>query len=533
VRVALCGLLALQAPLEAMAQCICGFDDGILTTHTPMLMDGAMADWGPILADPDQNTCDGPAGGLADRDAPVQSTGRDLVHFSLTWDDANLYLFTERVGSSNNIQRFLYYGDADNDGLLETGEPVIGVNWQGNTRLIEVYLFQYVAAAAGGDPMTDGLGFSDGYTLPGSFQNVPNQNSPTRAGNWGSASGLQMEFNVTWAELGVAPGAAFTFHVASANSYFGASNYPSKIDDNLGGCGGGPGTTQSVNLAFVPDVNLSGAHAELVVAAHTVTNTGNGDDTFDLASVISGDHAPTTSYYEDVDVSGTLSAGDTPVADSDGDGTPDTGLLAPGAIFDLLIAYLIGDVTPSDPNGVARSVTSATSSVKLAVSASVTDTVTVVLAPLLEVAKVLVTLSDPVNGTTEPKGIPGATIAYSVSVTNRGGEVVDPNTVVITDPIPTEAALWVGDVGLPGSGPIDFADGSPSSGLSYTFVSLGSATDAVDFSSDGGSSWSYAPSPGGSDPNVTHVRVRPRGSFAAATAAGDPSFRVTFWITVR
>lgn len=71
--------------------------------------------------------CDGPAGGLIDRDAPVQSTGRDITHFAYTWDATNIYLFTERVGSSNNTQSFVYYADIDNDGLMETGEPVIGV----------------------------------------------------------------------------------------------------------------------------------------------------------------------------------------------------------------------------------------------------------------------------------------------------------------------------------------------------------------------------------------------------------------------
>ncbi len=59
-----------------------------------------MSDWTAVLADPDNNVCDGPAGGLIDRDAPVQSTGRDLTHFEYTWDATSIYLFTERVGSS-------------------------------------------------------------------------------------------------------------------------------------------------------------------------------------------------------------------------------------------------------------------------------------------------------------------------------------------------------------------------------------------------------------------------------------------------
>ena len=123
----------------ATAQCVCGFDDGAFTLTT-IIVDGDTSDWASVLADPDNNVCDGPAGGLADLDAPVQSTGRDIVQFAFTWDGAGVYLFTERVGSLANAQQFIYYADADNDGLMETGEPVIGASWQGNNRTVSVSL---------------------------------------------------------------------------------------------------------------------------------------------------------------------------------------------------------------------------------------------------------------------------------------------------------------------------------------------------------------------------------------------------------
>ena len=68
-------------------------------------------------------------------------------------------------------------------------EPVIGVTWRGSNRRINVYVFTYVAQVAGGDPMVDGGGFGDGYTLPGSFSNVPPTGNPTRTGIWGSLDG--------------------------------------------------------------------------------------------------------------------------------------------------------------------------------------------------------------------------------------------------------------------------------------------------------------------------------------------------------
>jgi len=287
-------------------------------------------------------------------------------------------------------------------------------------------------------------------------------------------------------------------------------------------------------VSFVPDVNLSGGHGLVVVAVHSVTNGGNGTDTFDLSSSISGDHTPTVTYWADNDASGTLTAGDTVLADTDSDTVPDTGAVAAAATFDLLIAYQVGSVSPSDPNGVATIVTSATSSVNSLVSDSVTDTVTVVIAPELVVLKSVATLSDPVNGGVNPKAIPGATAVYTIMVTNRGGAAVDTDTVVIVDSVPADTDLFVGDIGGAGSGPVSFVDGTPTSALTYSFTSLGSATDDVDFSNDGGTGFGYTPVPDadGFDPAVTHLRINPKGQLPAATAGGNPSFSLNLRVRV-
>jgi hypothetical protein len=529
------GLLLLLAPAVASSQCVCGFGDGRFTTHTGIVLDGDLADWAGVLADPDNNTCDGPSGGLPDRDAPVQSTGRDLTHFAFTWDNTDVYLFTERFGSANNVQRFVYYADTDNDGLLQTGERVIGVNWQGSTGLVEVYLFEYVAVAAGGDPLVDGLGFGDGYTMPGDFQNVPGQNSPTRSGNWGSPTSLQMEFRVTWAELGVAAGSPFSFHVSSSNTYFNASGYPAKVDDNLGGCGGGAGSTQFAGVTFVPDVNVAGPRGAIVFAAHDLTNTGNGNDVFDLGSAISGAHTPTVTYYLDADASGTFTPGDTALADTDGDAIPDTGVLGAGALVALLIEYQIQNNGPGDPNGVATIVTTGTSSFQIAMDDSVSDTVTVSQIPDLLVLKSVTTLSDPVLGMSNPKALPGAVMRYEIELTNEGDGAPDADTVSILDALPAALDLFVGDLGAPGSGPVQFADGTPSSNLTYSYLGLGSMIDDVEFSDDGGATFSYVPVPDafGYDGNVTHVRVLPKGAFLAATPGGSPSFSVGLQMRVQ
>ncbi|MGH8399493.1 MAG: beta strand repeat-containing protein, partial [Gammaproteobacteria bacterium] len=78
-------------------------------------------------------------------------------------------------------------------------------------------------------------------------------------------------------------------------------------------------------------------------------------------------------------------------------------------------------------------------------------------APNLLVMKAVSAVSDPVEGTTRPKAMPGATMQYLVNVSNQGKGAADNNTLTITDPIPANSSFVVGSV--------VFTDGSPASGL--------------------------------------------------------------------
>ena len=526
------GLLVLTAaiPVAAWAVCTCGFGDGLFTLQT-IAVDGDMSDWSAVHADLDNNVCDGPSGGAADLDAPVQSTGRDLTHFAFTWDANNIYLFTERSGSTNNNQSFVYYADTNNNGLMETGEPVIGVTWKGNNRQVNVYIFTYVEDAAGGDPMVDSGGMGDGYALPGSFADVPSGNNTTRDGDWGSADGTQMEFYVTWAELGLNSGDAFSFHVASSNASLNANNFAANVDDNLSGCGGGAGTTVVSGVTFTPDRALIGFATQTVIGVHTLTNTGNAPDFYDFTSVVVGTFTPTISYYEDVDGSGTITAGDVLLTDTDSDGFLNTRILARSETISILIAYDIpAGVGVADSTTVT---TTAASDFQPLITDFVIDTINILLPPELLVTKTAATAEDPVNLTTNPKAIPGSEVLYTLTVSNQGAGTVDNDAVVITDAIPANSCMRVTDLGA-GSGPVSFQDGSPSSGLTYSFVSLASVTDDLEFSNDGGATYTYAPTPDGlgCDTAVTHFRVNPKGTFAADTGSGAPEFELAFRVLV-
>jgi uncharacterized repeat protein (TIGR01451 family) len=179
-----------------------------------------------------------------------------------------------------------------------------------------------------------------------------------------------------------------------------------------------------------------------------------------------------------------------------------------------------GAAVPVTGNGLSRTITMPNDS---AVACAYTNRLSVPLT----VVKASRVISDPINGTTLPKAIPGAIVEYEIIVTNPAANPVDADSVVLADPIPPQLEMRVADLGGAGSGPVAFANGAPASGLAYTFASLSSAIDDIDFSNDAGATWNYTPMPSGSDgvdPAVTNIRINPKGAFNANNA----QFRIRF-----
>lgn len=148
--------------------------------------------------------------------------------------------------------------------------------------------------------------------------------------------------------------------------------------------------------------------------------------------------------------------------------------------------------------------------------------------PNLLVTKSVQTVSDPINGSSNPKAIPGAVMLYTIDVSNQGPGTVDNNTLLIEDAVPPNSDLFVG---TGGGDPIVFADGAVASGLTYNYAA------SVSFSNQagGGPPYSYPPNPGpdGFDPAITGYRVNPGGVMNAASGGNTPSFSVLFRTRVR
>jgi hypothetical protein len=135
----------------------------------------------------------------------------------------------------------------------------------------------------------------------------------------------------------------------------------------------------------------------------------------------------------------------------------------------------------------------------------------------LTVVKSSSVISDPVNGTTNPKFIPGAIINYSFTVANTGTSTVDNNTVVLIDALPSQ--ISVGSAASP-----SFVQGSPTSGLTFTAANdirySNSSTAPTSFAA-----CTYTPTLT-YDPAVRYVCLNPKGTMAGSTGTA-PSFSLS------
>jgi len=135
----------------------------------------------------------------------------------------------------------------------------------------------------------------------------------------------------------------------------------------------------------------------------------------------------------------------------------------------------------------------------------------------LTITKTSALVSDPISGSTNPRSIPGAIVAYTLTVSNSGPAAVDANTVLIIDTLPTQLAVGTA------ASPV-FAQGSPTSGLTFT-----AATD-IAFSKASTAPTTYAACnytpTSGFDTAVRYICLNPKGTMAGSTGTA-PSFAIT------
>lgn len=188
--------------------------------------------------------------------------------------------------------------------------------------------------------------------------------------------------------------------------------------------------------------------------------------------------------------------------------------------------YAYTPVPVSGPSGLWAVNVTANEGTEGTVSDLGTGAFSVQLFPNLVILKSVQVQSDPINGSTNPKAIPGASMLYTVMATNQGYGTAD--VVTIEDPVPADGELFVADLGGPGSGPVAFTDGAVACGLSLGAIEY-SNTPAAPYA------YGYVPVPdaSGFDANVRSIRINMNGGFNASDGVNHPSFSLRFQVRVQ
>ncbi|WP_375395011.1 hypothetical protein [uncultured Sphingomonas sp.] len=127
---------------------------------------------------------------------------------------------------------------------------------------------------------------------------------------------------------------------------------------------------------------------------------------------------------------------------------------------------------------------------------------------------------DAISGTTDPQGDPRQPPPCLDHDRNPDTVALDLGTLAVVLPVANRTIVAPDGDGTGSGTVVQTTDGSPASGLTVSNVSSSSTTDNVDFSSDGGATWTYIPTADdtASESAVTHIRIRPQGSMAAGSS---------------
>lgn len=312
-------------------------------TLTTITIDGNMTDWYPVFENSNNVMYDG-IQGIDDADVG-QTPDRDLRMYAFTWDEDYYYSYFKRTASGSLIIQLLVYFDVDNDNLLESTDYVVKYSCF-NSGLWDSYRYDYVPLNASGDPIT-----GDGVPEPGT---VANQQSLESNLPGGSPENIEMEGRVNWSALNLTPGSPVKIHVSSARG--AGTALPGQIEDNMN-----PIDTLIVDVDIDPDRYGSGINGETVAYNHTVTNLGNQNDTVDINTSGTTIGFTVTLNYTN----------GTQLTDTNGDGVPDVGELAPSQSINITVYITIVGASNGD---IDQTLVHATSTNNTNITDSVTDT---------------------------------------------------------------------------------------------------------------------------------------------------------------
>lgn len=260
----------------------------------------------------------------------------------------------------------------------------------------------------------------------------------------GATGTLSFQVNING---GQAPGAnPATLNTASWSYNDGAANVPAASTNGVQFV-----VAQNAAVAMTGATVDSAPQGGTVSFTNTVTNTGNGTDSFDLAFGASTFPAGTTFVFYQAD-------GVTPLIDSNGNGVPDTGPLAAGASLNVVVkAILPAGAIDSGPFTVQSTATSRADPTQ---TATATDTLTAIVANTVDLTNNAAGAGAPGFGAGPEPGAVLTNTANAGSSTRFTLYVANGSSVADTYNLQASTDGTFAGLSLPAGWSVSFKDGS-------------------------------------------------------------------------
>ncbi|MHB8705762.1 MAG: COG1470 family protein [Coriobacteriia bacterium] len=280
-------------------------------TSTSIVIDGDLADWTGVRADP-QNASHDSQISDPDPDYPGQPD-RDVYLVNATWDSEFLYLAFRRTSGGTKAITFGAYIDRGGDGLLQDSDVCVmwTVSQSPSGRFADAHapspsalIVEYNQARDGvdgpfihpdGDPMGHDGETPDGWARIQDGQILPQEPMD----GWLADNGIEFEGRVAWSDLGVEAGSPIAVHFVNANgeswgnagtpstTYKYIGNPPQYLEENRGQIEDNVDDIWWLRVSGVtvaPDNASGGEAGQTITYTHTVTNNSNSSVTYDLSA---------------------------------------------------------------------------------------------------------------------------------------------------------------------------------------------------------------------------------------------------------
>lgn len=243
-----------------------------LVQPVTIVIDGAFTDWATVLAGPVNTRND--TVGAADPDP--EHAQADILRVAASFDATHVSGYVQLNSTSANQRRNIRaYIDLDGDGRMQSTDRVAIVSFNPGGGGARRWWASYTPVDPAGDLLR-----GDGFRPPGTI-GTPAQVADTSFTSSNILSS-QIELNITWVRLGVSAGSPVNIQFAalpSANNDFDLTN--TNVDNAP--------VLSMRHFGVTVDPNNTDAviPGDTVTYRHTVTNTGNGPDRFDLTATSS------------------------------------------------------------------------------------------------------------------------------------------------------------------------------------------------------------------------------------------------------